>query len=150
MKPAVRSPGRKACWSAFPPAPRLGPPLSWRNVPKIREKPSWRFCPTLETVIFPLPCLTSHKPTANGLLSPHIRFSQYFSNLDLFYNFILYVKPHCQEIPPALPGVFHMRAKPYVTSHASCGVGTACHLHRPSYPRRYQSVSFSFSYSCHP
>ena len=26
--------------------------------------------------------------------------------------------------PPAKPGVFHMRAKPYVTSHASCGVGT--------------------------
>ena len=26
--------------------------------------------------------------------------------------------------PPAKPGVFLMRAKPYVTSHASCGVGT--------------------------
>ena len=25
---------------------------------------------------------------------------------------------------PAVPGVFLMRAKPYVTSHASCGVGT--------------------------
>ena len=46
--------------------------------------------------------------------------------------------------------VLQMRAKPYVTSHASCGVGTACHLHRPSYPHRYKSVSFSFSYSCHP
>ena len=26
--------------------------------------------------------------------------------------------------PPAKPGVFLKRAKPYVTSHASCGVGT--------------------------
>ena len=32
-----------------------------------------------------------------------------------------------------LPGGFLMRAKPYVTSHASCGVGTACHLHRACY-----------------
>ena len=54
------------------------------------------------------------------------------------------------KYPPAKPGVFIMRAKPYVPSHASCGVGTACHLHRPSYPHRYKSVSFSFSYSCHP
>ena len=28
------------------------------------------------------------------------------------------------KYPPAQPGVFHVRAKPYVTSHASCGVGT--------------------------
>ena len=26
--------------------------------------------------------------------------------------------------PPAKPGVFLKRAKPYVTSHASCGVDT--------------------------
>ena len=32
--------------------------------PENKGKPSWRFCPTLETVIFPLPCSTSHKPTA--------------------------------------------------------------------------------------
>ena len=28
------------------------------------------------------------------------------------------------KYPPAKPGVFLMRAKPYVASHASCGVGT--------------------------
>ena len=28
------------------------------------------------------------------------------------------------KYPPAVPGVFLMRAKPYVTSRASCGVGT--------------------------
>ena len=28
------------------------------------------------------------------------------------------------KYPPAKPGVFIMRAKPYVASHASCGVGT--------------------------
>ena len=28
------------------------------------------------------------------------------------------------KYPPAKPGVFLRRAKPYVTSHASCGVGT--------------------------
>ena len=54
------------------------------------------------------------------------------------------------KYPPAKPGVFLMRAKPYVPSHASCGVGTACHLHRPAYPHQYKSVTFSFSYSCHP
>lgn len=37
-----------------------------------------------------------------------------------------------------------MRAKPYVTSHASCGVSTTCHLHRLSYPHRYKSGTFSF------
>ena len=29
-----------------------------------------------------------------------------------------------KKYPPAKPGVFLMRAKPYVASHASCGVGT--------------------------
>ena len=53
------------------------------------------------------------------------------------------------KYPPAKPGVFIMRAKPYVTSHASCGVGTTCHLHRLSSPYWYNSVTFSFSYSCH-
>ena len=40
---------------------------------------------------------------------------------------------------PAELVVLPMRAKPYVTSHASCGVGTACHLHRPFYPHRCPS-----------
>ncbi len=53
------------------------------------------------------------------------------------------------KYPPAKPGVFILRAKPYVTSHASCGVGTTCHLHRLSSPHWYKSVIFSFSYSCH-
>ena len=54
------------------------------------------------------------------------------------------------KYPPAEPGVFLRRAKPYVTSHASCGVGTTCHLHRLSYPHRYKSGTFSFLYSRHP
>ena len=73
--------------------------------------------------------------------------------LKLFYGIpppALPVVSEANKYPPAKPGVFLMRAKPYVTSHASCGVGTACHLHRPFYPHRYKSVTFSFSYSCHP
>ena len=56
---------------------------------------------------------------------------------------------YANKYPPAKPGVFIIRAKPYVTSHASCGVGTTCHLHRLSSPHWYKSITFSFSYSCH-
>ena len=53
------------------------------------------------------------------------------------------------KYPPAKPGVFLMRAKPYVASYAACGVSTTCHLHRLSYPHRYKSGTFSFLYSRH-
>ena len=38
---------------------------------------------------------------------------------------VSFISKHLNRYPPAKPGVLHMRAKPYDTSHASRDVGTA-------------------------
>ena len=47
----------RACWLAFPPARRCGPPSSWPGVRRTGERPSWPCCPTPGTGICPRRCL---------------------------------------------------------------------------------------------
>ena len=52
--PAGGSASPKACWWAFPPAPRSMPPSDWQNDRRIRARPSLLCCRIPVTVTSPL------------------------------------------------------------------------------------------------